>query len=279
MNWYNLAGLLICLIVFLLSFYLGGNVSLYFNLPALLNILSGVVGAALISYPLERLKIACLVAINAYKVKQPSSDTIIKILLDLSVRSKREGILSLEKMENQSISSFLKGALRLLIDGYAEQEIKEILSAEMYFFRERRAYNERVFRTLARSAPAFGLIASIIGLVGLLSGIGDTSIILKTIPIALMATLYGILLSNFVFLPIAECIHSRTMSELLLQKLVLNGVIAIKMESNSHKLEVKLMSFLTPAVRAANEKSLEYIKKKYARRQAKEGADLAEEAT
>ncbi len=277
MNRYNLAGLLICIIVFLLSFFLGGNVRLYFNLPAFLCILSGVVGAALISYPFERLKIAFLVAANAYRSKQPPSDEIIRILLDLSVRSKREGILSLEKMEDQAISSFLKGALKLLVDGYPEQEIREILSAEMYFFRERRAYNERIFRTLARSAPAFGLIASIIGLVGLLSGIGDTSIILKTIPIALMATLYGILLSNFVFLPVAECIHSRTMSEMLLQKLVLNGVLAIKMEANSRKLEVKLMSFLTPAARAANEKTLEYIKKKYAGLQEKEAAELAGE--
>jgi chemotaxis protein MotA len=274
MGWYNVAGFIICVVVFLISFYLGGNINLYFNIPALLNIVSGVFGAALLSYPFARMKAAFYVARNSYTSELPSSDEIIKILLDLSVRSRRQGILSLEKMENQSISSFLKGALRLLVDNYSEHEIKDILSSEMYFFRERRGYNERVFRTLARSAPAFGLIASIIGLVGLLSGIGDTGIILKTIPIALMATLYGILLANFVFLPVAECIHSKTRREMLLQKLALNGVLAIKLELNSQKLEVRLLSFLTPSSRAANEKSLEYIKKKYFRMQEKERAEL-----
>jgi chemotaxis protein MotA len=273
MGWYNVAGFIVCVVVFLISFYLGGSIHLYFNLPAILNIVSGVFGAALLSYPFARLKTAFYVAKNSYTSELPSSDEIIKILLDLSVRSRRQGILSLEKMENQSISSFLKGALRLLVDGYSEHEIKDILSSEMFFFRERRGYNERVFRTLARSAPAFGLIASIIGLVGLLSGIGDTGVILKTIPIALMATLYGILLANFVFLPIAECIHSKTRRELLLQKLVLNGVLAINLEVNSQKLEVRLLSFLTPSSRAANEKSLEYIKKKYSRMQEKERAE------
>lgn len=272
MGWYNIAGFIICGVVFLISFYLGGNVHLYFNLPAILNIVSGVFGAALLSYPFDRLKTAFQVAKNSYSSELPSSDEIIKILLDLSVRSRRQGILSLEKMENQSMSSFLKGALRLLVDGYSEQEIKDILASEMFFFRERRGYNERVFRTLARSAPAFGLIASIIGLVGLLSGIGDTGVILKTIPIALMATLYGILLANFVFLPIAECINSKTRRELLLQKLVLNGILAINLEVNSKKIEVRLLSFLTPSSRAANEKSLEYIKKKYSGMQDKERA-------
>ena len=273
MGWYNFAGFVICVVVFLFSFYLGGNVHLYFNVPALLNIVAGVFGAALLSYPFARLKTAFQVAINSYTSKLPSSEDIITILLDLSVRSRHQGILSLQKMENQSISSFLKGALRLLVDGYSEHEIKDILSSEMYFFRERRGYNERVFRTLARSAPAFGLIASIIGLVGLLSGIGDTGIILKTIPIALMATLYGILLANFVFLPIAESIHSKTRREMLLQKLMLNGVLAIKLEENSHKLEVRLLSFLTPSSRAANEKSLEYIKKRFLRMRDKESAE------
>ena len=88
-----------------------------------------------------------------------------------------------------------------------------------------------------------------------------------------MATLYGIFLASFVFLPIAECIHSKTRRELLLQKLVLNGVLAINLEVNSQKLEVRLLSFLTPSSRAANEKSLEYIKKKYSRMQEKERAE------
>lgn len=275
MSWYNVAGFIICVAVFLFSFWLGGNVSLYFNLPALLNIISGVVAAALLSYPFSRLKMAFFVAWNSYTLKLPSSEEIIKILLDLSVRSRHEGLLSLEKLADQSINSFLQGALRLLVDGYSAQEIRDILSAETNSFSERRAASERVFRTLARSAPSFGLIASIIGLVGLLSGIGDTGVILKTIPIALMATLYGVLLANFVFLPIAESIYSKTRQEMLLQKLVINGVLAAKLEVNPHKLEVKLLSFLTPASRVANEKNLEYIKKNYYRMRNQEKVELA----
>ena len=59
---------------------------------------------------------------------------------------------------------------------------------------------------------------------------------------------------------------------MLLQKLMLNGVLAIKLEENSHKLEVRLLSFLTPSSRADNEKSLKYIKKRFLRMREKESA-------
>lgn len=263
MKGHTITAFLFCIAVFVLSFYLGGNLQMYFNLPALLAVSSGTVAAVLLSYPFSRLRSAFFVARNAYFGSLPSADQIIQILLDLSVRSKYHGVLSLEKNENLPITSFLKGALVLLVDGYSELEIKDILSAEVYFYKERRTLNERVFRTMARFAPAFGLIGSIIGLVGMLGGMGDTSIILKTIPIALMATLYGIMLANFVFMPIAENIHTKTQEEMLLQKLIIHGVLAIKMEQNPHKLEAKLVSFLTPASRQATKKSFEDIRKKY----------------
>ena len=263
MNRYNVAGFLLCMIVFFISFFLGGNIHLYFNVPALLAVASGTIAAALLSYPFARLKSAFIVAKNAYFASLPSADQIIQILLDLSVRSKYQGVTSFDKIDHLSIISFLKGALGLLVDGYSAVEIKDILSAEVYFYKERRTLNERVFRTLARFAPAFGLIGSIIGLAGMLTGMGDSGVILKTIPIALMATLYGILLANLVFMPIAENIHAKTQEELLLQKLIIHGVLAIKIEQNSHKLESKLTAFLTPASRSASKKSFADIKKKY----------------
>ncbi|MFQ5780599.1 MAG: motility protein A, partial [Nitrospiria bacterium] len=156
-----------------------------------------------------------------------------------------------------------KDALSILVDGYKEDEIREVLITEMYFFKQRREQNERVFRSMARAAPAFGIIGSVIGLIGMLSGIGDAGVIIKTIPIALTSTLYGILLSNFLLTPIAENIYIRTQEELLLQKLIINGVIAISSEQNTYKLEKKLCSFLTPSARPGHQRSFEEIRKKY----------------
>ncbi|MFQ5579656.1 MAG: motility protein A [Nitrospiria bacterium] len=261
----NFIAAFICILVFLISFLLaeGDVMALYFNLVALLVVISGTIGAIFMSYPFFRIKSALLVARNAYLSRLPSQDSIIKALLGLAVRSRYDGILSLEKSLGHSSTSFLKDALNILVDGHKEEEIREVLFTEMYFFKQRREQNERVFRSMANAAPAFGIIGSVIGLIGMLSNLGDAEFIIKTIPIALTSTLYGILLSNFILTPIAENIYVRTQEELLLQKLIVSGVMAISSEQNTYTLEKKLCSFLTPSDRPGHQRSFEEIRKKY----------------
>jgi len=90
----------------------------------------------------------------------------------------------------------------------------------------------------------------VVGLISMLAGIGDTSVILSAVPVALTSTLYGIALANFVFIPFAENIRERTKHELLLQKIITEGVIAIETEADPRLLESKLQSFLTPSERS-----------------------------
>jgi chemotaxis protein MotA len=261
----NFIGAFICIVVFMISFLLteGNVLTLYFNPIALLVVTSGTIGAIFLSYPFFRIKSAFLVARNAYLACLPSQDSIIKALLALAVRSRYDGILSLEKSLGHTGTSFLKDALNALVDGHKEDEIREVLLTEMYFFKQRREQNERVFRSMASAAPAFGIIGSVIGLIGMLSDIGNAGVIIKTVPVALTSTLYGILFSNFILTPIAEKIFVRTQEELLLQKLIVSGVMAISSEQNTYTLEKKLCSFLTPSDRPGHQRSFEEIRKKY----------------
>ena len=234
---------------------------------------SGTIGAIFISYPFEDIKAAIFVARNSYFANPPSPQHIVDALIDLSVRSRREGLLSLENVEEQTTIAFLKNALGMMVDGYRMEELHDVLETEIYFFKQRRMRNERVFRHMARLAPAFGITGSVIGLIGMLSGLGDTTLILQTIPVALTSTLYGIVLSNFFLTPIAENIHSKTQKELLMQRqtktrrksrrLVLEGVSAIASESNTLKLGKKLESFLTPSERSSTPESFAEIHERY----------------
>ena len=96
----------------------------------------------------------------------------------------------------------------------------------------------------------------------MLSGIGDPDVIVKSIPIALTSTLYGIVLSNFFLIPMAENLHSKTQNELLIQKLITDGVIAIRYEQNPYRLVKRLESFLTPAARHETQYSFKEIRDK-----------------
>ncbi|MCJ2163963.1 MULTISPECIES: MotA/TolQ/ExbB proton channel family protein [unclassified Pseudodesulfovibrio] len=278
MNRKNYIGVAVSLIIFMCSFLLTGAAGAYFNLAAFLVVVSGLTAAMLISYPVKHVKNAFRVARNAYSNGQSTAEEIVNTLLDLSVKSKVDGVLSLERSANKATSSFMKNGLILLVDNYKEEEIRECLNAEMAFFNLRRQQSERFFLTLARTAPAFGVAGSVIGLIGLLMGINDTAVILKNIPVAFISTLYGLVLSHLIFSPIAENINFSTRAELLNQKLVMEGIVAISKEQNSYKLERKLASFLTPSEREGKTETLRRITRKYVQKKTQpvELADMAQ---
>jgi chemotaxis protein MotA len=190
-------------------------------------------------------------------------EEIVEILVDLSVKSRLKGILSLQEDENETSVIFLRRALGFLVDGYTKAQITEILNTEMYFFKMRREESERVLRTLAEICPSFGLVGSVVGLIGMLAGSGDVSIIITTIPIALTSTLYGVVFANLFFLPFAVHMRERTDHELLLQKIILEGVSAIESELNPRVLEMKLKSFLTPSSRKGRIISAKRIQERF----------------
>jgi len=248
----NLLGLFLSCSLFALGFFIHGNIALYFNLSGLLIVCGGTLTASLISFKNEQLLIVCKVLTSAYKTPIKRETEIVNILIDLSIRSRAEGILSLQRQENETSILFLRRALGCLVDGYKIEQIRDILNTEMYFFKLRREDSERIVRCIADYFPAFGIIGSVVGLITMLGGIGDTSVILKAIPIALTSTLYGLIFANFFSLPFASVIKERTNQELLLQKIIMEGVIAISSEMNSVILKTKLESFLTPSERKEN---------------------------
>ena len=258
----NIIGLLICVVLFLSGFFINGNTGLYINLSGFLIIIGGTFGATFLSYNMKRIEILFKVLKTAYGRETRNPNEIVKILVDLSVKRRVKGVLSLQEDEDEIPIEFLKQAIGLLVDGCSKEQIKDSLSAEMYFFRMRRDETRRVLQTMADVAPSFGLVGSVVGLIGMLSGIGDSNVIMATVPIALTSTLYGIVIANFIFLPFAATIRERTIKELFLQKIITEGVLAIFDELHPRMLERKLKSFLTPSARYGHFVSFENIKEK-----------------
>jgi chemotaxis protein MotA len=259
----NTLGLILSAGLFVVGFLIHGNVSLYFNISGLLIVCGGTLSAALISFKFEQLHIVTKVLNAAYRKPIMRETEIINILIDLSIRSRMQGVLSLQDKENETSILFLRRALGCLVDGYKIDQIRDILNTEMYFFRLRREDSERVLRAIADYLPAFGIVGSVVGLITMLGGIGDTSVILQAIPIALTSTLYGLIFSNFFFLPFASNIKERTNQELLLQKIIMEGVISISSELNPIILKTKLESFLTPSEREVELVSYAKIKERF----------------
>ena len=259
----NLIGLALCLFVFLIGLFCKGDVSLYFNIASLMIVAGGSAAAALLSFQLERLFIVLRVVRSSYGSHLKSEAEIVDILINLAIKSRIEGILSLQKDENETSILFLRRGLGCLVDNYEPQQIRDILNTEMYFFKLRREDSERVLRTIADFCPAFGIVGSVAGLIPMLAGIDEPGIILKTVPLALTSILYGLIFANFFFLPFAANMRERTNRELLLQKIIMEGILAIQSEVNPTVLRTKLLSFLTPADRRADMVPLSRIQERF----------------
>ena len=263
MTRHNLGGAALCAVVLLGAFLAGEGAHHYLNLTGLLIVLAGTAGATLMSFPTGVLRSAFRVAWNVYKVEPVTPASVVEALMELALQSRRDGMLSLQGLEGRTEVTYLKTALEMLVDGYEEPEIRDLLQTESTFFLRRREELERVFRHMAQLAPAFGVAGSVVGLIGMLTGLGEIAVILENIPLALTSTLYGVLLGSFVFHPIAESIHSKTDKEMFLQQLIVEGVVAVHQERNPTRLERKLLSFLTPAARPGNQQSFDQIRRKY----------------
>lgn len=259
----NLIGLSLCGLIFFGGFLIKGSIIFYFNIASLMIVAGGSAIAALLSFQLDRLKIVQRVVRSSYTGQLKSEAEIVDILINLAIKSRMEGILSLQQDESETSILFLRRALGCLVDKYEPQQIRDILNTEMYFFKMRREDSERVLRTIADFCPAFGIVGSVAGLIPMLAGIDDTGIILKTVPLALTSILYGLIFANFFFIPFAANLRERTNQELLLQKIIMEGIIAIECELNPTVLRTKLLSFLTPSDRKADLTPLSLIQERF----------------
>jgi chemotaxis protein MotA len=268
MNRHNWLAIMLFGGIFVAGFFFKGNAALFVNGTAMLIVTCGTLGALFLCYPAEDLFAALQVTRNLYRNPPPSSNEVINSMIELALQPRGKGVIALEAMSEQSTISFLKRALALLVDGFKDEEIIEILQAEMVHFKQRRTHMERMFRQGALFAPAFGVAGSVVGLIDMLAGITNPDVILTTIPVALTSVLYGIVLANSVFFPVAEGIHTKTQKELLIQRLIADGVLVIRGEPNPRRLAVKLESFLTPSARTLENLSLHDIRQRLSNMQA-----------
>ena len=259
----NFWGAILSLVVFGTTFLIWDTRLAFFNAAALIVVLFGTIATAFLAFPFQQLQKAFAVAKSCYQPSKFTTRSIISFLLEMAIRARRDGILALQKPAAKIPLSYMKNGFDVLIDGYDEREIRDILLAETVRFRQERQSCERIFRVLGKTAPAFGVAGSVIGLIGMLAGINDAAAIFQTIPMALVSTLYGLILSNLFLLPIAENIVSKTQEELSQQRIIIETLLSIKNEQNPMRLEKRLYAYLNKADRQIAYNNFQATKQRY----------------
>jgi len=161
--------------------------------------------------------------------------------------ARREGLLALA--EQRIRDPFMQKAIQLVVDGTKPALIDSILQTEISFLRARHRTGQQLFKGMGTYAPAFGMIGTLIGLINMLRTMEDPSSIGPAMALAILTTLYGALLANLIFLPIADKLAARSDEEILLMEVVIEGVRSLQAGDPPTIVEEKLHAFLSPKLR------------------------------
>jgi chemotaxis protein MotA len=245
-------GLVVGSILVLMAILIGENPVVFINVPSIMIVIGGTLGVTFVKNPLHRVFGTISVIKNAFFAKLPSQRELIDELVELSRKARRESLLSLEKAEVKN--EFLQHSIRLAVDGMEPNAMRNILDTEINFLAQRHKIGQDLMEGIATSAPAFGMIGTLIGLVNMLASMNDPASIGPAMAVAILTTLYGALIANLFANPIAEKLKNRSRDEITSRMIVLQGVLSIVEGDHPASVEQKLLAYLEPKLREGNKK-------------------------
>ena len=226
---------------------MGGNAIIFVNIPSVLIVFGGTIATTFIKFKMNDVLGSIAVAMKAFIVKMGDPELIIQEMVGFTRIAKKEGLIALEK--EKPTDQFSAKALRYLSDGYDEGLIEDMLNKDIRLTLQRHEIGQNVFKSMGDSAPAFGMIGTLIGLVQMLSSMDDPAKIGPSMAVALLTTLYGAVAANFIFLPLADKLSLRSKQERLNKNIIVEAAIGINRGVSPMVLEESLKIFLAPKER------------------------------
>ncbi len=182
------------------------------------------------------------------KININEGDTIRKII-ELSNTARKEGLLQLEEASAELEDEFMKKGILLIVDGTDPELLRAIMETELVCVENRHKKVIGFWDDMASMGPAWGMIGTLIGLVNMLVNMDDPSRIGQDMSVALLTTLYGSMLANWIATPVSNKLKRNNELEVTLKEVTIEGLLSIQAGENPRVIEEKLKSFLSPKQR------------------------------
>jgi chemotaxis protein MotA len=224
----------------------GSAVSLgqFIDPPAAILVLGGGLCVVMISVPLRVFlglpKVLTKLCFN----KTANHEDLIETLVRLAEIARKEGLLALENKVDDSMNPTLLMGLRMAVDGTRAELIEQVLHKEIAHIEKSAHIEKRMFDLMGRCGPAFGMIATLLGLILMLGNLDDPDSIGPTMAMALVGTLYGAAMANMICIPCAEKLAYLGHEEVVAREIILDGVLAIQAGDSPRLVEQKLAPYL-----------------------------------
>ncbi len=184
--------------------------------------------------------------------KSPAMDVkaMIQKIIDLSNVARKEGLLSLEEAAGDLDDEFMKKGILLIVDGTDPELVRGIMETELVSTEERHKNKISFWEDLGTMGPAWGMIGTLVGLVNMLYEMDNPATIGPSMAVALVTTLYGSILANWICSPVAGKLKANNAKEIMIKEIMIEGLLSIQAGENPRVIEEKLKSFLSPGERA-----------------------------
>lgn len=252
----SIIGLGLCFVMFVYGIITNAglsNLNRYLDFASAVITFGGSIFATMASFSMSD----CVAGLKSFLLvfKTPGADVsgMIQKIIDLSNVARKEGLLSLEEAAGDLEDEFMKKGILLIVDGTDPELVRGIMETELISTEDRHKNKITFWETLGTMGPAWGMIGTLIGLVNMLYEMDDPSSIGPSMAVALITTLYGSILANWICAPVASKLKANNAQEIMIKEIMIEGLLSIQAGENPRVIEEKLKSFLSPGDRITQE--------------------------
>jgi chemotaxis protein MotA len=241
----TLFGLIAALVLIAVAIVMNGSPLAFIDVPAILMVVLGTFAVTAISYTGEELREAQPSFRQAMFRTEIDPRVAARRVLTLADKARKRGMLSLQgDLYGVRDAPFLQRSLTMLVDGLQVDEIERNMTLEAHALAQGRHRAAAILRRAAEVSPAMGLIGTLVGLVQMLGNLDSPERIGPAMSVALLTTLYGALMANVVFLPLASKLERNATVEQLIGQIYTMGVASMGRQENPRRLEMLLNTVL-----------------------------------
>ena len=251
----SILGLVICFGMVILGIATSGGISTignFIDIPSVAITFVGAFSAILATYTLQEFVAGLKSFALIFKLPSVNTSEMIHKIIELSNIARKEGLLSLEEATTEMEDELLKKGILLIVDGTDPELVRAIMETELVSIESRHKSKISFWENVGSMGPAWGMIGTLVGLVNMLQNMSDPNSIGPSMATALITTLYGSLLANWICAPVAGKLKNNNELELMEKEIMIEGLLSIQAGENPRVIEEKLKSFLSPAERTAD---------------------------
>lgn len=229
-------------IVLWLVFY-DGDPRGFLNKHAAVTVFGGAIAATLIRFPFAEVMTGFGAGMRYAFAHAPTPPReLIEQISEVADLVRKKGPIALETVE--IADHFLAKAVRMIADGYDSSFIRETLERERDLHHHRYEVGVKVYKSIADCAPAMGMIGTLIGMVQMFSNMSDPSKLGPSMAVALLATLYGAVLANFICAPVADKLELLLGKDEVNETLIIDGVLQVRENKSPAVIREMLLTYL-----------------------------------